>query len=42
VEETGKFVQAANSGDLAAIGGGVRGLGGACKGCHDKYRVKED
>jgi cytochrome c556 len=42
VEETGKFATVANSGDLAAIGGGVRGLGGACKNCHDKFRVKED
>lgn len=42
VDEAGKFAQAANSGDLAAIGGGVRGLGGACKNCHDNFRVKED
>lgn len=42
VEETTKFAALAESGDLAAIGGGVRGLGGACKGCHDRYRVKED
>jgi cytochrome c556 len=42
VEETGKFVAVANSGDMAAIGGGVRGLGGACKNCHDSFRVKED
>lgn len=42
VEEAGKFQAAANSGDLAAVGAGVRGLGGACKGCHDNFRVKED
>jgi cytochrome c556 len=42
VEEAGKFQTVANSGDLAAVGAGVRGLGGACKGCHDKFRVKED
>jgi cytochrome c556 len=42
VEEAGKFAALANAGDMAAIGGGVRGLGGACKGCHDKFRVKED
>jgi cytochrome c556 len=42
VEEAGKFAALANAGDMASIGGGVRGLGGACKGCHDKFRVKED
>jgi len=42
VDEAGKFAQAANAGDLAAIGSGVRGLGGACKNCHDNFRVKED
>ncbi len=42
VEETAKFASLAASGDMAAIGGGVRGLGAACKGCHDKFRVKED
>ncbi len=42
VEEAGKFAALANTGDIAAIGGGVRNLGGACKGCHDKFRVKEE
>jgi len=42
VDEAGKFAQLANAGDMSAIGGGVRGLGGACKGCHDKFRIKED
>jgi cytochrome c556 len=42
VDEAGKFATAANTGDLATIGGGVRGLGGACKNCHDNFRVKED
>ena len=42
VDEAAKFAQAAGSGDLGAIGGGVRGLGGACKNCHDNFRVKED
>jgi cytochrome c556 len=42
VDEAAKFSTAANSGDMAAIGGGVRGLGGACKNCHDNFRVKED
>lgn len=42
VSEAAKFSQAANSGDLAAVRGGVAGLGGACKNCHDNFRVKED
>jgi cytochrome c556 len=42
VSEAAKFSQAANSGDLAAVRGGVPGLGGACKNCHDNFRVKED
>jgi len=37
-----KFAELTNAGDKAAIGAGVGALGGACKGCHDKYRVKED
>jgi cytochrome c556 len=32
---------AAASGDLGAIKGQVRNLGGACKGCHDKYRQEK-
>ena len=42
VDEAAKFALLANSGDMAAIGGGVRGLGGSCKNCHDNFRVKED
>lgn len=38
VEESGKFNALAQAGDLAAIGEGMKGLGGACKGCHDKFR----
>ena len=42
VTEAGKFAQLAETGDVAAVGRGIPALGGACKGCHDKYRVKED
>jgi cytochrome c556 len=42
VDEAAKFASLADAGDMAAIGGGVRGLGGACKNCHDNFRVKED
>src|SRR4249920_863125 len=31
LDEAGKFAALAEAGDVAAIGGGVRGLGGACK-----------
>ena len=42
VDEGQKFAQVANSGDMSGVGMAARGLGGACKGCHDKFRVKED
>lgn len=42
VDESGKFLALTTSGDIAKIGGGVRSLGGACKNCHDDYRVDDD
>jgi cytochrome c556 len=36
------FVEAAESGDAEAIGGAFRELGGACRGCHDRFRVAHD
>ena len=41
VEEAAKFDALAKAGDLAAIGEGMKGLGGSCKGCHDKFREAE-
>ena len=41
VEESAKFNALAEAGDIAAIGEGMKGLGGACKGCHDKFREKD-
>lgn len=38
--ETAKLAEAAKSGDLDAVKAQVRPVGGACKTCHDKYRVK--
>ncbi|MEZ5668094.1 MAG: cytochrome c [Alphaproteobacteria bacterium] len=32
------FVAAAETGDMAAAGAALGGVGGACKGCHDNYR----
>lgn len=42
VTEAGKMLAAAQSGDLDNVAGSVRGLGGACRNCHDNYRLDED
>jgi cytochrome c556 len=39
--ETNKLQRAAVAGDLAAVRVGIRDTGGACKNCHDRYRVPE-
>jgi cytochrome c556 len=39
--ESAKLQQVSATGDLAAIRAQVRATGGACKACHDKYRVPE-
>ena len=39
--EASKLSQLAASGDINAVKGQVRATGGACKNCHDKYRVPE-
>ena len=39
--EAAKLQQLASAGDVAAIKGQARAVGGACKNCHDKYRVPE-
>ncbi|MDX1406189.1 MAG: cytochrome c [Woeseiaceae bacterium] len=41
-EASAEFVAAAESGDSERIGGAFRGLGGACRGCHDRFRVDHD
>jgi cytochrome c556 len=41
VEESTKFNALAQAGNVAALGEGMKGLGGACKGCHDKFREKD-
>ena len=41
VDESAKFNALAQAGDLAAIGNGMKALGGACKNCHDTFREKE-
>lgn len=39
--ETSKLQALGAAGDLAGFKGQVRAVGGACKNCHDKYRVPE-
>lgn len=39
VEESAKLVSLAEAGDAAAIGPQVMAMGGACKGCHDQFRL---
>lgn len=39
--EAGKLNTAAAAGDMAGVGGQMRPVFGACKGCHDKYRGPE-
>lgn len=40
-EAAGNLAVAAESGDMAAIGGAMRGLGRTCGGCHNTFR-KDD
>jgi cytochrome c556 len=39
--QVSKLNQAAVSGDMSAVKAQVRPTGGACKGCHDKYRQEK-
>ncbi|HKR87510.1 MAG TPA: cytochrome c [Phenylobacterium sp.] len=39
--ETAKLQQVSVGGDVAAIKAQVQATGGACKGCHDKFRVPD-
>lgn len=39
--ETVKLDQLAMAGDIAGVKGEVRAVGGACKNCHDKFRVPD-
>ena len=43
VEEimTAKLVTVAGEGDKAATGAQAMAMGGACKGCHDKFRLDD-
>lgn len=41
-EASAAFLAAAESGDADTIGSAFRDLGGACRNCHDRFRVDED
>ena len=41
LDETARLQQVAAGGDVDALKAQVRATGGACKGCHDKYRAQE-
>jgi len=40
-DEAARFEAAAKGGDKAAVGAAMQSLGGACKGCHEKFREPE-
>ncbi|OQW45658.1 MAG: hypothetical protein A4S16_00200 [Proteobacteria bacterium SG_bin6] len=39
--EAGKLAELAKAGDTTGFAGQYQAVGGACKACHDKYRVEE-
>jgi cytochrome c556 len=41
-ETSARLAAAADVGDMAQVGHAAGEVGGACKGCHDKYRVKRE
>lgn len=42
VAATNKLVDAAAGGDKAAIAAAFKEVGGACRGCHDKFRAEHE
>lgn len=42
VDQAGKFNTMAQAGDPAAVGPAMKELGGACKGCHDQFKKKDE
>ena len=41
VDESAKLVTVAGGGDKAATGAQAMAMGGACKGCHDQFRLDD-
>ncbi|MCL9999298.1 MAG: cytochrome c [Erythrobacter sp.] len=42
VDESAKLVSLAPGGDKAAVAAQAMAMGGACKGCHDKFRLDDE
>lgn len=42
VDESAKLTELAAGGDKAAVGAQAMTMGGACKGCHDKFRLDDE
>lgn len=42
VNESDKLAILAREGDKAAVGAQAMAMGGACKGCHDKFRLDDE
>ncbi len=41
-QSTAQLLESARAGDRAAMMKGLKAVGDACKGCHDRYRKDED
>lgn len=41
VDESAKLTELAAGGDKAAVGAQAMAMGGACKGCHDQFRLDD-
>lgn len=41
VDESAKLASLAEGGDKAAVGAQAMAMGGACKGCHDQFRLDD-
>ena len=42
VDESAKLAEIAGEGDKAAVGTQAMTMGGACKNCHDTFRLDDD
>ncbi len=42
VDTSAALAAAAGTGDIAAVGEGVKNMGGSCKACHDNFRLDKD
>jgi cytochrome c556 len=42
LDESAKLAELAKGGDKAAVAAQAMAMGGACKGCHDKFRLDDD